>query len=67
VTGANVENAAYPVGTCAERVAIGTAVTQHVRELSSFVYFYYAERQRLIMELSTGSQSWRFPRHRRRH
>jgi cytidine deaminase len=33
VTGANVENAAYPVGTCAERVAVATAVTQHVREL----------------------------------
>ncbi|KAJ5689799.1 Cytidine deaminase [Penicillium macrosclerotiorum] len=26
VVGANVENVAYPVGTCAERVAFGTAI-----------------------------------------
>ena len=35
IVGANVENAAYPVGTCAERVAFGTAVVQG-HKLGSF-------------------------------
>ncbi|KAK4560826.1 hypothetical protein LTR86_005406 [Recurvomyces mirabilis] len=32
VEGANVENAAYPVGTCAERVTIATAVVQGAKK-----------------------------------
>jgi len=31
VTGVNVENAAYPLGICAERCALGRAVTDGVR------------------------------------
>lgn len=33
-TGCNVENASYPVGTCAERVALGNAVVSGARAFS---------------------------------
>ncbi|OJJ43692.1 hypothetical protein ASPZODRAFT_73972 [Penicilliopsis zonata CBS 506.65] len=35
ISGANVENAAYPVGTCAERVAFGTAIVAGHKEFKA--------------------------------
>ena len=37
VEGCNVENAAFPAGTCAERAALGTAVTRGVRAFRTIV------------------------------
>lgn len=36
ISGANIENAAYPSGSCAERVALGTAITLARCRLGSF-------------------------------
>ncbi|OKL58693.1 hypothetical protein UA08_06283 [Talaromyces atroroseus] len=35
ISGANIENAAYPVGVCAERVAFGTAIMQGHRSFKA--------------------------------
>ena len=54
-TGANVENASYPVGMCAERAALFAAVGQGERELVAVAVF--AEKDPLIVPCGACRQA----------
>ena len=38
-SGINIENAAYPAGTCAERVALGNAISQGHTQFKAIAVF----------------------------
>ncbi|MBP7980780.1 MAG: cytidine deaminase [Tolumonas sp.] len=39
IAGVNIENAAYPAGTCAERVALGNAISQGYTQFKAVAVF----------------------------
>ena len=39
IAGVNIENAAYPAGTCAERVALGNAISQGYTQFKAIAVF----------------------------